>query len=317
MVEVKKKYHLVTRSDMDGLVSAALLKHMNLVNEITFVHPRDVQDGKIELGAGHITTSLPYCQHVHLCIDHHSPDFHRVKGSPRNLILDPASASSARVVYNHFGGATAFPKFPEEMLAAVDKDVSARFTLQDVLNPAGWELLCFIMDARTGLGKYHDFKVSNTNLFMDLVDQCRKHPIETILNLPAVKERTDLYFSHQEQAREQIKRCTTLHKNLAVVDLRKEETVYATNRFMVYALYPECNISIHMLWGTRKQNVTFAVGKSIFTRTSGVDVGQLMREYGGGGHRSAGTCQAPNSQAEKVRQELIRRTTNGNGENPG
>lgn len=314
MVEEKKKYHLVTRNDMDGLVSAALLKHLNLINEITFVHPRDVSDGKIEVGPGHITANLPYCEHVHLCFDYHSPEFHRVKGARRNLILDNIASSSARVIYNHYGGGKAFPNAPEEMLAAVDKDDSARFTLQDVLNPSGWELLCFILDARTGLGKYRDFKTPNHTLFMDLVGYCQKHHIDEILSLPDVKERTDLYFAHQEKAREQIKRCTSIHKSLAVLDLRKEETIYAANRFMIYALYPECNISIHVLWGTRKQNTVFAVGKSIFTRTSAVDVGKLLRELGGGGHESAGTCQVANDQAEKVRQELIRRITNGNGE---
>ena len=294
---------------MDGLVSAILLKRLNLINEITFVHPKDVQDGKIELGPGHITTNLPYCENVHLCFDHHSSEMQRVKGDRLNRIIDPAAASAARVIYQHYGGEKTFQSIPKEMIAAVDKADSAKLSLQDVLNPAGWELLSFIMDARTGLGRFRTFNVSNYNLMMDLIDYCQDHNIEEILQLPDVKERADLYFSHQEMAKEQIKHCSTLYKNLVVMDLRKEETIYVTNRFTIYALYPECNISIHVMWGVKKQNTVFAVGKSIFTHTSKVNIGKLMLEYGGGGHESAGTCQISNEKAEMVRQELIRRIT--------
>jgi nanoRNase/pAp phosphatase (c-di-AMP/oligoRNAs hydrolase) len=163
------------------------------------------------------------------------------------------------------------------------------------------------MDARTGLGRFRDFKISNYNLMMDLIEYCQEHNIEQILQLPDIKERTDLYFSHQEKAKEQIKRCTSVQKSLIVLDLRKEETIYATNRFTIYALYPECNISMHVMWGVKKQNTVFAVGKSIFTRTSRVNIGKLMLEYGGGGHESAGTCQIPNEKAEMIRQEIIKR----------
>jgi nanoRNase/pAp phosphatase (c-di-AMP/oligoRNAs hydrolase) len=307
MASEAKKYHLVTRSDMDGLVSAVLLKHLDMIDEITFVHPKDVQDGKIELGPNHITTNLPFSEKVHLCFDHHASEVIRVKGELPNRIINPEAPSASRVVYTYYGGKKAFPKISKEMMAAVDKADSAQFTLQDVLNPKGWELLSFIMDARTGLGRFRDFKISNYNLMMDLIDYCQEHTIEQILDLPDIKERTELYFAHQEKAKEQIKRCASVHKSLVALDLRKEETIYATNRFTIYALYPECNISMHIMWGVKKQNTVFAVGKSIFTRTSKVNVGKLMLEYGGGGHESAGTCQIANERAEMTRQEIIKR----------
>ena len=196
----------------------------------------------------------------------------------------------------------------DEMMEAVDKADSAAFTKEDILNPQGWELLSFIMDARTGLGRFRDFGISNYQLMMELIDYIREnHTIEEILTLPHVKERVDLYAEHQIKFREQIQRCAQVHKNLVVLDLRHEETIWAGNRFMIYALFPQCNISMHVLWGKNKQNTVFAIGKSILNRTSNTHIGQLMLEHGGGGHDAAGTCQIENLRAEDAKQELISR----------
>ena len=301
----KETYRLVTRSDMDGLVCAVLLKELGMLSTIKFVHPKDVQDGKVDLGSGDITTNLPYVESVHLAFDHHASETIRVEEQKENHIIDPDAPSAARVVYKYFGGEETFPTLAKDMLAAVDKADSAQYTKEDVLNPKGWELLSFMMDARTGLGRFRDFRISNYDLMMDLIDYCRDHSIDDILKLPDVKERTDLYFEHEDAFKEQIKRCSTQHGNLVVLDLRDEEIIYSGNRFMIYALFPECNISMHVIWGLKKQNTSFAVGKSIFDRTSKAHVGELMLEYGGGGHVAAGTCQIDNEKVEQVKAELI------------
>lgn len=302
------KYRLITRSDMDGLVCAVLLKELDLIDEIKFVHPKDMQDGVIQIGPRDITTNLPYVPGAYLVFDHHSSELERVKERPENYICDINAPSAARVVYDYFGGKAKFPKIPEEMMAAVDKADSANFTKDDVLHPQGWELLSFIMDARTGLGRFRDFNISNYDLMMDLIDYCRDHhDIADVLALPDVKERVDLYESHKVKARGQIEGCSTLYKNLIVLDMRQQDIIWATNRFTVYALFPQCNISIHVLWGKEQKNTVFAVGKSILNRTSKTHIGKLMLEYGGGGHEAAGTCQVPNADAERVLEELIGR----------
>jgi len=290
---------------MDGLVCAVLLKELGMLSTIKFVHPKDVQDGKVDLGSGDITTNLPYVESVHLAFDHHASETIRVEEKKENHIIDPDAPSAARVVYKYFGGEETFPTLAKDMLAAVDKADSAQYTKEDVLNPKGWELLSFMMDARTGLGRFRDFRISNYDLMMDLIDYCRDHSIDDILKLPDVKERTDLYFEHEDAFKEQIKRCSTQHGNLVVLDLRDEEIIYSGNRFMIYALFPQCNISMHVIWGLKKQNTSFAVGKSIFDRSSKVHVGELMLEYGGGGHVAAGTCQIDNEEVEQVKAELI------------
>jgi nanoRNase/pAp phosphatase (c-di-AMP/oligoRNAs hydrolase) len=208
-------------------------------------------------------------------------------------------------VFEHYGGKSRFPAMFNEMMDAVDKGDSAQFTKGEILNPVGWVLLNYLMDSRTGLGRFREFRVSNYQLMMDLIKYCRDHGIDDILSLPDVKERVDLYMEHAEKAKEQIRRCTTVYGNLAVFDLRNEETIFATNRFMIYALFPETNISIHVLWGVQKQNTVFATGKSIVNRSSNTNIGELMLNYGGGGHENAGTCQIDNEKAEAVLQKLI------------
>lgn len=300
-----EKYRLITRSDFDGLVCAALLKEKGILDEILFVHPKDMQDGKIEVNSRDITTNLPYVPGCHLAFDHHASETVRNESLAKNHIIDPSAPSAARVVYDYFGGASAFPRISQAMMEAVDKADSAQFNKDEILNPTGWVLLNYLMDARTGLGRFREFSVSNYQLMMQLIDYCLDHPIDDILKLPDVVERSDLYFQHQEQFKDQLHRCSTVHKNLVVLDLRKEETIFAGNRFMIYALFPQCNISIHVLWGLKQQNTVFAVGKSILDRGSKTNIGELCLTYGGGGHANAGTCQVHNDSAAAVLSELI------------
>lgn len=293
----QEKFRLVTRSDFDGLVCAVLLNELDLIDDIKFVHPKDMQDGKVDITARDITTNLPYVAAAHLAFDHHLSETIRNTGERKNHIIEPDAPSAARVVYNYYGGKQRFPSIADEMMAAVDKADAAQFSRDEILEPTGWVLLNYLMDARTGLGRFREFRISNYTLMMDLIKYCRNHNIDEILALPDVKERVDLYVEQSEKAREQILRCTTVHKNLAVLDLRNEETIWATNRFMIYALFPQTNISIHVLWGVQKQNTVFATGKSILDRGSKTNVGELMLQYGGGGHQAAGTCQVDNDQA--------------------
>ena len=300
------KYRLVTRSDFDGLVCAVLLKEQGLIDEIKFVHPKDMQDGKVEITANDITTNLPWVPGCHLAFDHHLSETVRSGDeTPDKHIIDPDAPSAARVVYDYYGGAEAFNKVDAELMDAVDKGDAAQFNRDEVLNPKGWDLLNFLMDSRTGLGRFREFRVSNYDLMMELIDYCREHTIEQILDLPDVKERVDLYMEHDELFKDQLDRCGTEHGNLVVLDLRDEEVIYAGNRFVIYAVYPDCNISIHALWGLKKQNTVYAIGKSILDRSSKTDVGELCLSYGGGGHTAAGTCQIENDKSVAVLGELI------------
>ncbi len=300
-----QKFRLVTRSDFDGLICAVLLKELDLIDDIKFVHPKDMQDGVIAISDRDITTNLPYVKGVHLAFDHHLSETIRNEKSD-NHIIDPNAPSAARVVYDYYGGKDRFPSAWDEMMVAVDKGDSAQFSREEILNPKGWVLMNFLMDARTGLGRFKNFGISNYQLMMNLIDYCKNHSIEQILKLPDVQERIELFNEHTAAAVEQIKRCSTVHKQLVVLDLRKEETIYAVNRFMIYALFPECTISIHVMWGLKQQNTVFAIGKSILNRASDFNIGELCLKYNGGGHLNAGTCQVDNQNSDNDLQDVIK-----------
>jgi len=304
-----EKCRLVTRSDFDGLVCAALLKELEILDEVTFVHPKDMQDGLIQLTDRDITTNLPYVPGVRLAFDHHQSETLRLSETAANHIIIPGALSAARVVYDYFGGAARFKQVTEPLMKAVDKADSALFSLEEIRTPTGWILLSFLMDPRTGLGRFRDFRISNYELMMELIDACLEYGIEEILAMPDVAERVALYQEHAAGAQRQLLACSTVHDKLVVVDLRDQDVIHPTNRFMVYALHPGCNMSIHVLWGLKQQNTVFAVGKSIIDRSSTTDVGALMLAYGGGGHEAAGTCQIANAESDGVLAELVKRLT--------
>ena len=280
---MEAKRRLVTRSDFDGLACAMMLRDLDLVDEIKFVHPKDVQDGKIELTKSDITTNLPYDPRVGLAFDHHESEMDRLKAieTGGKLIIDPNARSAARVVYDYYGGKKTFKKISDELMAAVDKGDSADFTIDEILNPKGWVLLHYLMDARTGLGRFHQFRISNYDLMMELIQYCMDHTIDEILDIAKVYDK------------------------VVVLDLRNEEVIHAGNRFMIYALYPETQISVHVAWGFRKQNTAVMIGKSIVNKASNVDIGELCLKYGGGGHHNAGTCQLDNDEVDKQLPDII------------
>ena len=290
------KKRLVTRSDFDGLVCAMLLKELDLIEEIKFVHPKDVQDGKIDISENDITTNLPFDPRVGLAFDHHESELirNKVDAYEGRYIIDGNAKSAARVVYDYYGGAKVCTRVSDEIMTAVDKGDSADFTKEEILNPTDWVLMNFLMDARTGLGRFHNFRISNYNLMMELIDYCVDHSIKDVLELPDVKERTEMYFEQQELFKAQLKEITKIHDKVAVIDLRDQEVIYTGNRFMVYAMYPEVEISVHVAWGFKKQNTAVMIGKSIVNRNSNFDIGALCLSYGGGGHKNAGTCQLDN-----------------------
>ena len=301
------KRRLVTRSDFDGLVCAMILKELDLIGDIKFVHPKDVQDGKVDITSNDITTNLPFDPRVGLAFDHHESELTRNKDVDYagRYIIDGDAKSAARVVYDYYGGKEALPRISDELMWAVDKGDSADFTLEEILNPEGWVLMNFLMDARTGLGRFREFRISNYQLMMKLIDECMDHTVEEVLQDPDVAERVELYFDQQERFKAQVERIARVEGRVVVLDLRDEDVIYAGNCFMVYALYPETQISVHVAWGFRKQNTAVMIGKSILDKRSNANIGELCLAYGGGGHANAGTCQIDNDKVDAALPEIV------------
>jgi nanoRNase/pAp phosphatase (c-di-AMP/oligoRNAs hydrolase) len=299
---------LITRSDFDGLTCAVLLEEIGVIDSYQFVHPKDVQDGKVEITKNDVLANLPYFSGCGIWFDHHSSESERLAmaGIANYEGISRSAPSCARVIYDYYGGAEKFKRFDETgLMAAVDKSDSAAFAPEEILEPSGWVLLSFIMDARTGLGRYRDYRISNLELMMNMIKYCRTMTMDEILNVPDVQERVKRYFDQEKDYEEMIKANSRIDQNVIVIDLTNRAEILSGNRFIEYALYPQQNVSIRVLWGREKSSMVFTVGHSIINRTCGTDVGSVMLRYGGGGHRQVGTCQVDVKNAPAAFMEII------------
>jgi nanoRNase/pAp phosphatase (c-di-AMP/oligoRNAs hydrolase) len=296
---------LVTRSDFDGLVCGILLKEEGMIDDVKFVHPKDLQDGLFQAEPNDVLCNVPYVPGCGMWFDHHSSEKDRVGWTQDVKGLSKAAPSCAGMMYEYFGGEKKYGKKFVEMVAAVDKVDSGQLTQDDIINPQGWVLIGFITDPRTGLGRFHEFRLSNYALMLEFFDHLRNCSIEEILANPDIKERIDLYRSQSALFVEMAKKYSRLDGNVLITDLRGVETIYASNRFTVYGLYPQANVSLWITPGKANQNVAIACGYSVLNRTCTTDVGALMLKYGGGGHKQVGTCQISFENADKVIAEII------------
>lgn len=295
---------LVTRSDFDGLICGMLLKEAGIIEDWTFVHPKDLQDGLFVATDNDVLANVPYVPGCGLWFDHHATEADRVGWTADKKGESRLAPSAARIIYDYYGGKDKFPLY-ETMIEAVDKVDSGQLSKEEILNPKGWILLGFISDPRTGLGRFRDFRISNYQLMEELINHCRNLSIDEILENEDVKERVELYFEQTEKFKMMVHEHTQVDGNVIVTDLRDVETIYTGNRFMIYSLYPEQNVSAWIVDGKQKQNVSIACGYSILNRSCQVDVGKLMYAHGGGGHKMVGTCQVPYDDADNHIAEIV------------
>ena len=295
---------LITRSDFDGLICGMLLKEAGIIDSWQFVHPKDLQDGLFQPTENDVLANVPYVPGCGMWFDHHTSENDRVGWSKDVKGESRMAPSAARIIYEYYGGAEKFPAYGD-MIKAVDKVDSGQLTREEILNPKGWILLGFLSDPRTGLGRFREFRISNYQLMEELINHCRNMRIGEILEQPDVKERVELYFEQTRRFTEMVHKYTKVERNVIVTDLRDVSPIYTGNRFLIYSLYPEQNVSVWIVDGRQKQNVSIACGYSILNRTCEVDIGALMLQHGGGGHRMVGTCQVPYSEADDRIREIV------------
>lgn len=295
---------LVTRSDFDGLICGMLLKEVDIIDSWVFVHPKDLQDGLFHPTENDVLANVPYVPGCGMWFDHHTSEDDRLGWSQNVKGESRLAPSAARIIYEYYGGESRFPRY-KTMIEAVDKVDSGQLSREEILSPTGWILLGFISDPRTGLGRFRDFRISNYQLMEELINHCRNMNIEDILEVEDVKERVELYYEQDRLFKEMVANHTTIEDNVILTDLRNVETIYTGNRFLVYSLYPEQNVSVWIVDGKLKQNVSIACGYSILNRTCTVDIGSLMLKHGGGGHKMVGTCQVPYDDADSVLREIV------------
>ena len=297
---------LVTRADFDGLVCGVLLAEKGLIDSYHFAHARDVQTGKVKVDENDIVANLPFAEGCGLWFDHHSSEIDRLDFDELQFSgATQLSPSAAQVIWEYYGGTDTFSDRLVPLMEAVNISDSGALTYDEIVTPEGWMLLSFIMDPRTGLGRFHDYRISNKQLLMDMIQYCRAFSAEEILEIPDVQERVQRYFEHQGPFIEMLKRSTEIKTNLIVTNLLDEDVIYCGNRFYIFALYPDQNIQLETFWDNEKKNVTISCGHSILNRSSRTNVGKLMLKFEGGGHEVVGTCQVPATEWEEVLDTIV------------
>ncbi|MBP5385448.1 MAG: exopolyphosphatase [Lachnospiraceae bacterium] len=296
---------LVTRSDFDGLACGALLLAAGVVDHWTFAHPKDLQDGLVEINSNDCLANVPYVEGCGLWFDHHSSEHERLQLEGKYKGESRITPSCARIIYEYYGGKETFPNF-DDMMTAVDKVDSGDLTIDEIMNPQGWILVGFLMDPRTGLGRWRQFTVSNYQLMEKLMVACKDKSTEEILAMPDVQERIDVYMEQTAKFKEMVQAHTRTEGNVIISDLRGVDPIYTGNRFMIYSMYPEQNISAWIVSGRGGQGCSAAVGYSILNRTCTIDVGSLMLKYNGGGHKKVGTCQFSNENMDTELPKMLK-----------
>jgi nanoRNase/pAp phosphatase (c-di-AMP/oligoRNAs hydrolase) len=295
---------LVTRSDFDGLACGALLKEAGLIDSYQFVHPKDIQDGLVEIGPNDILANVPYANGCGMWFDHHTSEGERL-GSISYRGMSRIAPSCARVIYDFLGGPSRYSTHWDPMMTAVDKVDSADLTVNEIEYPSGWILIGFIMDPRTGLGRFRSFRISNYQLMESMIEMCRTLTAAQILDNPDVKERVSLYFQNAPLYANMIRSCSTLRGQVLIIDFRNQETIYPGNRFLPYTLFPDCKVSIHLTWGRGAELVSLAMGNSIINRDSMANLGSIALHFGGGGHEAVATCQIPAAEVEETLNTIV------------
>ena len=301
---------LITRSDFDGLACGALLREAGIIDHWKFAHPKDLQDGLVEVTEDDCLANVPYVEGCGLWFDHHSSEFERNQLEGKYKGESRITPSCARIIYEYYGGKERFPQF-DDMMAAVDKVDSGNLTIDEIQHPEGWILIGFLMDPRTGLGRWRQFTIPNYRLMEELIEACRTMTTEEILNLPDVKERIEVYFEQAEKFKEMVEAHTRVEKKVIISDLRGVDPIYSGNRFMIYSMYPEQNISAWIVNCKGGEGCSVAVGYSVLNKTSNIDVGKLMLKYGGGGHKAVGTCQFHDDTMEEQVPKLLKELIDG------
>ena len=299
---------LFTRSDLDGSVCAAILQELGIVDEIVYIHPKDLQDGKVKVNGNDIIANVPYVEGCGLWFDHHSSEHERLNLEGKFKGASKLAPSAAQVIYEHYKDSEEYVeklKRFEDLIKIVGIADSAKYGKDDILNPKGWIMLAFIADPRTGLGYKRTFRISNFELMKRLPDLLRSKTVEAILAMPDFQERIQVYFEETSKYKRLLAEHTRIEGNAIITDFRGIKEVPVGNRFIGYVLYPDQNISIRIADGKNNQFVMISVGHSIINRTSRLNVGSLMLKFGGGGHKQVGACQVKYEEAANVVKELL------------
>lgn len=286
---------LITRADLDGLTSAILLQEVEAIEEVDFAHPKDVQDGKVSISENDVLANLPFDERAGLWFDHHLSQSD-ASWNPNMRGAYEIAPSAARVIADHYKS----PKFERfhDLLDATDRLDAAQLTREDVNDPKGWILVGYTLDPRSGLGAFKDY-------FRHLMGLAKEKTVDEILKDEKVKVHVDRLKREEEAFKKHLLASSRLESNVVVTDVRGQKDLPSGNRFLIYELFPDANVSMRLADGRGGEFTSIQIGHSIFNRNCKTSIGDLMADYGGGGHFGAGTCQPPAAEAQGVIDKIF------------
>ena len=289
---------LVTRGDLDGVTSAVLITTMEDIGPIELIHPQDITDNKFEITPGDIMANLPYHPAAAMWFDHHELTASNAK-PPANFKGRHAIAPSvARVICDYYSSEK-LGRF-EHLVGETDRFDSARLDIKDITDPRDVILLGFTIDSRSGMGSFKDY-------FNNMVVWLKTLPLDKVLEQPEVQRRVKLLRENNAAFLKLLREHSKSDGNVVVTDFRPVERVPVGNRFLVYTLFPETNVSVRVQWGPDKKFAAVTLGHNIFNRTCSANCGHICSDFGGGGHKGAGACPLPPDKADGMIAEIIRR----------
>jgi oligoribonuclease NrnB/cAMP/cGMP phosphodiesterase (DHH superfamily) len=179
-----------------------------------------------------------------------------------------------------------------------DRIDMADLTYDEVLSPEGYLLLSMTID-----GKYHE----DEPYWQHLIDLLKDKPLDEIMKDPQVVEKCNKFREDDLNFRDAIRKHSRVEKNVLVTDLRSYgDNLPNGNRYFVYAFQAATNLSMRITPDRERPGmVSIGVGYNIFNRTANINVGELMKKYGGGGHKTVGSTKVKAEDADRIIQELL------------
>lgn len=285
---------LITRPDFDGLICTIYLKKIFEIDSIEFVEPKFMQDGQIHVTSDDIIANLPYHPNCAYWFDHHISN--DVPANYKGIFR--VAPSAAGLIWEHYHETHPVLEKYEYLTKRTDVIDGALLSKHETVYPTGYVLIS--MTVNGSVETEHDY-------WMHLIDRLEVLDEDEALKDPIIKARTDEFLFHENEFKDLLKKSTKLNKNIIVTDFRHVNEIKSNNRFLVYAMLPKGNVSVTIKNDSQRVNHTaISVGKSIFNRTCDVNIGDMLKQFGGGGHAGAGSTRVPNEEAEIVLEKIYK-----------
>ena len=300
---LEEHVRIVTRPDFDGIVCATLIRASEPIDQpIKWAAPNDMQKGRVAITGDDIIANLPFHANCAMWFDHHYTN--RIDQPFKGLYR--IAPSAAGLVHEYYRDR--LTRDYSELITATDKIDSADLNLDEILNPENYPYIILSMTV------FSD-EPSEETYWNSLVAMLADQDVETILSQPEVHRRTQQVIQNNREYKTLLSRHTVMQGPVSITDFRDLDKMPDGNRFLVYSMFPESTVNVKIGFeDPNRARVVVKVGHSILNRNCRVNVGHLLSQFEGGGHRGAGACRFDLAKADdfipKIVNALVANTPN-------